>query len=83
MNTSQFKHITGKVRSDETATLRFSGKITEAAALCFNEEFDYVKRCFPTLIRTLINSEGGAVQHDMGVYATIRNVSPPSASTRT
>ena len=83
METTHFKHIVGEVRTGAPATLRFYGKITEATAARFNEEFDYVKRCFPTLLRTLINSEGGAVQHDMGVYATIRNVSPPSASTRT
>lgn len=78
METTQFKHIAGEVRSGQVATLRFYGKITEAAAARFNEEFDYAESCSPLLIRVLINSEGGSVLHGMSVYSTIRNSRIPT-----
>lgn len=78
MDTTQFKHITGEVRNGEAATLRFYGKITESTAARFNEEFDYAESCSPSLIRILINSEGGSVLHGMSVYATIRNSRIPT-----
>ena len=78
MDTSQFKHIVGDVRSGEVATLRFYGKITEGAASRFNEEFDYAESCSPSLIRILINSEGGSVLHGMSMYATIQNSRIPT-----
>ena len=72
METTHFKHIVGEVRTGAPATLRFYGKITEATAARFNEEFDYAESCSPSLIRVLINSEGGSVLHGMSVYSTIR-----------
>lgn len=78
MDITHFKHIAGDVRAGEPATLRFYGKITEAAAARFNEEFDYAESCSPSLIRVLINSEGGSVLHGMSVYSTIRNSRIPT-----
>ena len=74
----QFKHITGEMRRGEVATLRFYGKITETSAAHFNEEFDYAESCSPSLIRVLINSEGGSVLHGMSIYSTIRNSRIPT-----
>ena len=45
METTHFKHIVGEVRTGAPATLRFYGKITEATAARFNEEFDYAESC--------------------------------------
>lgn len=78
MTTTPFKHIVGAVQAGEPASLRFYGKITEASAARFNEEFDYAESCSPSLIRILINSEGGSVLHGMSVYATIRNSRIPT-----
>ena len=78
METTHFKHIVGEVRTGAPATLRFYGKITEATAARFNEEFDYAESCSPSLIRVLINSEGGSVLHGMSVYSTIRNSRIPT-----
>ena len=66
------------MRRGEVATLRFYGKITETSAAHFNEEFDYAESCSPSLIRVLINSEGGSVLHGMSIYSTIRNSRIPT-----
>lgn len=59
MDTSQFKNIVGELCAGEPATIRFYGKITEETATRFNNEFDYIESCRPSLIRVLINCEGG------------------------
>lgn len=73
MDTSQLKNIVGELREGEIATIRFYGKITEESATRFNNEFDYIESCRPSLIRVLINCEGGSVMHGMSSYATIQN----------
>lgn len=60
-----FSHIVGELRQGEPATIRFYGKITEESAARFNGEFDYVESIRPSLIRVLINCEGGSVLHGM------------------
>jgi ATP-dependent protease ClpP protease subunit/uncharacterized membrane protein YebE (DUF533 family) len=79
MDTENFQHIIGTARSGETANIRFSGRITEESALQFCNEFDYLECCVrPSLIRVLINSEGGSVLHGMTVYSVIQNATVPT-----
>lgn len=78
MDASQLKNIVGELHEGEPATIRFYGKITEESATRFNQEFDYIESCRPSLIRVLINCEGGSVMHGMSCYATIRNAAVPT-----
>jgi ATP-dependent protease ClpP protease subunit/uncharacterized membrane protein YebE (DUF533 family) len=79
MNTENFQHIIGTALEGEAASIRFSGRITETAALQFCNEFDYLECCVrPRLIRVLINSEGGSVLHGMTVYSVIQNATVPT-----
>lgn len=78
MNSTSFSHIVGELRQGEPATIRFYGKITEESASRFNNEFDYAESIRPSLIRVLINCEGGSVLHGMSSYATIQNSSVPT-----
>lgn len=78
METCQFKNIIGELREGEPATIRFFGKITEESATRFNNEFDYIESIRPSLIRVLINCEGGSVLHGMSSYATIQNSKVPT-----
>lgn len=79
MEKSSFRNIVGAISCGEPATIRFFGRITEQSANRFNEEFDYLESTVrPSLIRVLINSEGGSVLHGMSVYATIQNSSVPT-----
>lgn len=78
MDRSQLKNIVGEVHEGEPATIRFYGKITEESAARFNNEFDYLESLRPSLIRVLINCEGGSVMHGMSCYATIQNSSVPT-----
>lgn len=74
MNTENFKNILGEAKCGEVATIRFFGKITEESTSQFNCEFDYLENYVrPSLIRVLINSEGGSVLYGMNTYSTIRN----------
>lgn len=74
MNINDFKNIVGEARTGETAIIRFFGKVTEQSTAQFNEEFEYLENVVhPSLIRVLINSEGGSVLHGMTSYATIQN----------
>ena len=74
MNTENFKNILGEAKCGEVATIRFFGKITEESTAQFNCEFDYLENYVrPSLIRVLINSEGGSVLYGMNTYSTIRN----------
>lgn len=74
MDITKFKNILGEARSDEVATIRFFGKVTEESAQTFNSEFDFLENVIrPSLIRVLINSEGGSVLHGMSTYSTIQN----------
>lgn len=76
MNISDLKNIVGEAKAGETATIRFFGKITEESTRQFNNEFDYLENYVrPSLIRILINSEGGSVLHGMSTYSTIQNSS--------
>lgn len=79
MNTGNFKNIVGQVKTGEAATIRFFGKITEESAIRFNDEFDFLENVIrPSVIRILINSEGGSVLHGMSVYSTIQNATVPT-----
>lgn len=79
MDTGNFKNIVGQVRAGEVATIRFFGKITEESATRFNDEFDFLENVIrPSVIRVLINSEGGSVLHGMSVYSTIQNSTIPT-----
>ena len=74
MNANEFKNIIGEVHSDKIATIRFFGKVTEESTASFNAEFDFLENVIrPSMIRVLINSEGGSVLHGMSTYSTIQN----------
>lgn len=79
MNITDIKNIVGEVKTGEVATIRFFGKITEESTLQFNNEFDYLENYVrPSLIRVLINSEGGSVLYGMSTYSTIQNSKIPT-----
>lgn len=68
------QYVLGEARTDEVATIRFFGRITEEMTARFNEEFDFLENVIrPSLIRVLINSEGGSVLYGMSTYSTIQN----------
>lgn len=74
MDTNEFKNIVGEVRPNEIATIRFFGKVTEESTAIFNSEFDFLENVIrPSVIRVLINSEGGSVLYGMSTYSTIQN----------
>lgn len=74
MNIDTCKYIVGEARTDEIATIRFFGKVTEEATAQFNNEFDFLENVIrPSCIRVLINSEGGSVLYGMSTYSTIQN----------
>lgn len=79
METTSFKNIVGEAAAGRPASIRFFGRVTELSAATFNAEFDYLETTVrPSLIRVLINSEGGSVLHGMSVYSTIQNSSIPT-----
>lgn len=68
------QYVVGEARTGEVATIRFFGRITEEMTARFNEEFDFLENVIrPSLIRVLINSEGGSVLYGMSTYSTIQN----------
>ena len=70
MNTETFEHIVCQSGAGRPASIRFFGRITEESAGRFSEAFDFLENIVrPSLIRVLINSEGGSVLHGMTVYA--------------
>lgn len=74
MNINDLQLVTGEVKPGEVALIRFFGKVTAQSTARFNEEFEYLETVIrPSLIRVLINSEGGSVLHGMTTYATIQN----------
>lgn len=74
MNIKDLQLVTGEARPGEAASIRFFGKVTAQSTARFNEEFEYLETVIrPSLIRVLINSEGGSVLHGMTTYATIQN----------
>lgn len=79
MDSKNLTNVVGHAKTGEVATIRFFGKITEESASVFNNEFDFLEACVkPSLIRVLINSEGGSVLHGMSVYSTIQNSCIPT-----
>ena len=79
MDTNTLQNIVGEAAPGRPASIRFFGRIDEVSASAFNAEFDYLETTVrPSLIRVLINSEGGSVLHGMSVYSTIRNSSIPT-----
>lgn len=74
MNINELQLVTGEAKPGEAASIRFFGKVTAQSTARFNEEFEYLETVVrPSLIRVLINSEGGSVLHGMTTYATIQN----------
>lgn len=74
MDTYELKYVVGEARKGEIAIIRFSGKITEESTTVFNREFEFLENVIkPSLIRILINSEGGSVLHGMSTYSCIQN----------
>lgn len=74
MNINDLQLVVGEVKPGEVALIRFFGKVTAESTTRFNEEFEYLETVIrPSLIRVLINSEGGSVLHGMTTYATIQN----------
>lgn len=74
MNINDLQLVTGEARPGEAASIRFFGKVTAQSTARFNEEFEHLETVVrPSLIRVLINSEGGSVLHGMTTYATIQN----------
>ena len=79
MDISQAKFIVGEVAEGEVATIRFFGRVSEHTTSQFNAEFDFLENCIrPSLIRVLINSEGGSVLYGMTTYSTIQNSEIPT-----
>lgn len=74
MDINSLQCVVGEVKTDEIATIRFFGRITEESTSRFNEEFDFLENVIrPSCIRVLINSEGGSVLYGMSSYSTIQN----------
>lgn len=74
MDTYELKYVVGEAQKGEIAIIRFSGKITEESTTVFNREFEFLENVIkPSLIRILINSEGGSVLHGMSTYSCIQN----------
>lgn len=79
MNTEFFDNIVCQSGAGNPATIRFFGRINEESACRFNEAFEFLENVVrPSLIRVLINSEGGSVLHGMTVYAVIQSSSIPT-----
>lgn len=79
MDTTGFTHIIGEPKTAEAANIRFFSKIDEESTARFNREFDYLENVVrPSLIRVLINSQGGSVLHGMTTYSTIQNSKIPT-----
>ncbi len=79
MEITDSKNIVGEVKAGQPACIRFFGRVTEQNAQAFNAEFDYLENVVrPSLIRVLINCEGGSVLHGMSVFSTIRNATVPT-----
>jgi ATP-dependent protease ClpP protease subunit len=79
MNINDLKNVVGEVKANEVAEIKFFGTITEESTRRFNEEFEFLEDCIrPSLIRVLINSDGGSVLHGMTTYSTISNSKIPT-----
>lgn len=74
MNINDLQNVVGEVKANEVAEIKFFGAITEESTRRFNEEFEFLEDCIkPSLIRVLINSDGGSVLYGMTTYSTISN----------
>lgn len=74
MDLNELKYVVGEAKQGEVAVIRFSGKVTEESTTLFNREFEFLENIIkPSLIRVLINSEGGSVLYGMSTYSTIQN----------
>lgn len=79
MSINELKNVVGEAREGEVAVIKFFGKVTEETTSQFNSEFEFLESCVrPSLIRILINSEGGSVLHGMTTYSTISNSRIPT-----
>lgn len=74
MDINNLQCVVGEAKTNEMATIRFFGRISEESTSRFNEEFDFLENVVrPSCIRVLINSEGGSVLYGMSTYSAIRN----------
>lgn len=74
MDINHLQFVVGEAKTNEIATIRFFGRITDESTSRFNEEFDFLENVIhPSCIRILINSEGGSVLYGMSTYSTVRN----------
>lgn len=74
MDINHLQFVVGEAKTNEIATIRFFGRITDESTSRFNEEFDFLENVIrPSCIRVMINSEGGSVLYGMSTYSTIRN----------
>lgn len=74
MDINHLQFVVGEAKTNEIATIRFFGRITDESTSRFNEEFDFLENVIrPSCIRILLNSEGGSVLYGMSTYSTIRN----------
>ena len=79
MNINDLKNVVGEAKANEVVEIKFFGAITEESTRRFNEEFEFLEDCIrPSLIRVLVNSEGGSVLHGMTTYSTISNSKVPT-----
>ena len=79
MDINNLKNIVGEAKQGEVAVIKFFGRVTEETTSQFNSEFEFLENCVrPSLIRILINSEGGSVLHGMTTYSTISNSKIPT-----
>ena len=69
MDINNLKNIVGEAKQGEVAVIKFFGRVTEETTSQFNSEFEFLEiDVRPSLIRILINSEGGSVLHGMTTY---------------
>lgn len=79
MKKNELKNVVGEVKTNEVAEIKFFGTVTKESTQRFNEEFEFLEEYIkPSLIRVLINSDGGSVLHGMSTYSTISNSKIPT-----
>lgn len=75
----EIENIVCEHGADHPASIRFFGRITEEMVNRFCEAFEFLEHMVrPSVIRVLINSEGGSVLYGMTAYAMIQNCSIPT-----
>lgn len=79
MDINNLQFIQGEVKQGEVATIKFFDSVTAWTVSSFVDEFTYLERYVkPSLIRVLINSEGGSVLRGMSAFSAIINSGIPT-----